>query len=91
MKKIFNIRTGVILVNLGLVIIMVSLLFQINQLQKENKEQQELIEVQATQLIQCNEEENALYSKYIKVEEENQSLWDNYYMNVSNYEGEYYE
>lgn len=27
----------------------------------------------------------------IKLRAENESLWDNYYMNVSEYDGEYYE
>lgn len=31
------------------------------------------------------------YTQIIKLEEENNSLWDNYYMNVSEYDGEYYE
>lgn len=92
MKKVFNTRTGLILFNIGVIIIAFSLLLRIGELKRENEEQQELLNVIADQLIQCNEEVNALYGKNIKLDEENQSLWDNYYMNVSNQEGyEYYE
>lgn len=30
-------------------------------------------------------------NEIIKLKEENEHLWSNYYMNVSEYEGEYYE
>ena len=92
MKKVFNTKTGLILFHIGVIIIVSSLLLRIGELKRENEEQQELLNVIADQLIQCNEEVNALYGKNIKLDEENQSLWDNYYMNVSNQEGyEYYE
>lgn len=34
---------------------------------------------------------NAQLSENIKLKSENEALWDNYYMNVSEYGGEYYE
>lgn len=89
MKK----RTGVIIFNIGVVIIIIGLLLQIYDLRKENKELQELTDVQAEQIIQCSAEENALYGEYLKLEEENMvcwnKYWDLYYSGVSEYDGEY--
>lgn len=34
---------------------------------------------------------NTQLSENIKLKSENEALWDNYYMNVSEYGGEYYE
>lgn len=34
---------------------------------------------------------NAQLSENIKLKSENEALWDNYYMNVSEYGGDYYE
>lgn len=85
MKK----RTGVIIFNIGVVIIIIGLLLQIYDLRKENKELQELTDVQAEQIIQCNAEENALYGEYLKLEEEKMVCWNMYYSGVSEYDGEY--
>lgn len=58
-------RTGIILVNLGVVIIIGSLLLQISELRKENTENKKLIEVYSEQITQCNKELNDLYGAYI--------------------------
>lgn len=92
-------RIALIIANIGVILIVIGLIIQIKDLRQENKEQQELLDVVSTQLIQCNEEESGLYGAYLELEEknmvleaENKSLWDNYYMNVTNQEGyEYYE
>lgn len=89
MEKIFNKRTGMILFNLGIFLIIIGLIFQIVELKKENKEQKELIDIQAEQIIQCNEEESGLYGAYLKLEEENMVCWNMYYSGVSEYKGEY--
>lgn len=89
MKRVFNKRTGVILFNIGVILIIIGLLLQIGELRKENREQQELLNTIADQLIQCNEEENALYGKYLQMEEENMTCWNMYYSGVSEYQGEY--
>ena len=92
MKKVFNKKTAFIIFNVGVILIVIGLILEINVLASKIKDQEELIDIQATQIIQCNEEENALYGEYLKLEEENMALWNNYYMNVTNKEGyEYYE
>lgn len=92
MKEVFNKRTALILLNAGVILIVIGLILEISVLASKIKDQEELIDIQATQIIQCNEEENALYGEYLKLEEENMALWNNYYMNVTNKEGyEYYE
>ena len=50
---------------------------QFNNLIKENKN--------------LKETNNVLYQDNIKLYQQNEALWDNYYMNVSEYDGEYYE
>lgn len=66
-----------ILVAAGIILIFIGMTLQLDQLIKNNIDKQERIDNQATELIKCKEE--------------NDALWDNYYMNVSNYDGEYYE
>lgn len=90
--NILNKKTALIIFNVGVVLIVIGLILEINVLASKIKDQQELIDIQASQIIQCNEEENALYGEYLKLEEENMALWNNYYMNVTNKDGyEYYE
>lgn len=92
-------RIALIIANIGVILIMIGLGTQMIQYQKEISELKELVDIQATQIIECNEEESGLYGAYLELEEkvmkleaENKSLWDNYYMNVTNQEGyEYYE
>lgn len=92
-------KVAIVLINIGVLIMVIGLLLHIGELRQENRQQQELLDVVSTQLIQCNEEESGLYGAYLELEEknmvleaENKSLWDNYYMNVTNQEGyEYYE
>lgn len=49
----------------------------INDYKKQIEAKNELIEQQGRTII--------------KLRSENEALWDNYYMNVSEYDGEYYE
>ena len=71
-------RVALIIANIGVILIMIGLGVQIIQYQKE-------IEVLTGQL-------NKVATENVKLKEENNSLWDNYYMNVTNQEGyEYYE
>lgn len=62
---------------LGVVMIMIGLGVQSIQLYKTVERQEELIYKQTDEIN--------------KLKAENDSLWSNYYMNVSDYEGEYYE
>ena len=66
-----------ILFIIAILFILLGTALQIDRLIKENEKQQKIIDNQAERLIKC--------------ESENESLWDNYYMNASEYEGEYYE
>lgn len=66
-----------ILFIIAILFILLGMALQIDKLIKENEKQQKVIDNQAEKLIKC--------------ELENESLWDNYYMNASEYEGEYYE
>ena len=70
-------RTVNILIAAGVTLIFIGMTLQLEDLIKENIENKKIIDSQATELIKC---------KY-----ENEGLWDNYYMNKSEYKGEYYE
>ena len=71
-------RIALIIANIGVVLIIIGLGVQTIQYQKQIDE--------ITNLLNKVAIENA------KLKEENNSLWDNYYMNVTNQEGyEYYE
>lgn len=71
-------RVALIIANIGVILIMIGLGVQMIQYQKE-------IEDLTGQL-------NKVAIENTKLKEENNSLWDNYYMNVTNQEGyEYYE
>lgn len=48
-------------------------------------------EILIHRIEELNERVDQLATENIKLKEENNSLWDNYYMNASNYDGEYYE
>ena len=85
MKK----RTGIIIFNIGIVLIIIGLILCIVDLRKENKEQKETIDTLSTQLTQCNDEANAIYGEYLKMEEEKMTCWNMYYSGVSEYDGEY--
>ena len=62
----------------GLLLIIAGLVLQVYKDKKEIDKKQQLITNQAQEII--------------KLRTENEALWDNYYMNVTNYEGyEYYE
>lgn len=62
----------------ALILIIIGLITQIYKCNQIINEKDQLIDSQAQELI--------------KLRIENEALWDNYYMNVSNYEGyEYYE
>lgn len=62
---------------LGVVMIMIGLGVQSIELYKTVERQEKLIYKQTDEIN--------------KLKAENDSLWSNYYMNLSNYEGEYYE
>ena len=66
-----------ILIIVGFVLITLGMDIQLNDLIKENEE-----------LKKAN---NILYDENIKLHQQNEALWDNYYMNISKYEREYYE
>lgn len=71
-------RVALIIANIGVILIMIGLGVQMIQYQKE-------IDDLTGQL-------NKVAIENAKLKEENNSLWDNYYMNVTNQEGyEYYE
>lgn len=76
------------LIFIGLVLIITGLIAQIivnerdyqlviNDYKKQIKTKDETIQSQGNEII--------------KLRYENEALWDNYYMNVSEYDGEYYE
>lgn len=71
-------RIALIIANIGVIFIMIGLGVQMIQYQEQIDDLTGLLNKVAT--------ENA------KLKVENESLWDNYYMNVTNQEGyEYYE
>ena len=71
-------KVGYILFVLGLLLIFTGLILQIHN-------DKEIIKEKDAQIDNLAKEVN-------KLNAENQALWDNYYMNVTNYEGyEYYE
>lgn len=69
---------------IGIIMIMMGFGFEIVDLNKKVIEQNDVIESQKALI-------DELAEKSIRLEEENMALWSNYYMNVSNYDGEYYE
>jgi hypothetical protein len=87
--NILNKRTALIIFNVGVVLIVIGLVLQIKVLLDKIQDQKELIDIQASQIIQCNEEESGLYGAYLQLEEENMTCWNMYYSGVSEYEGEY--
>lgn len=71
-------RIALIIANVGVILIIIGLGIQIIQYHSEITELKEIA--------------NNLAIENAKLKEENDSLWDNYYMNVTNQEGyEYYE
>lgn len=71
-------KVALIIANIGVILIMIGLGIQMIQYQKE-------IDDLTGQL-------NKVAIENAKLKEENNNLWDNYYMNVTNQEGyEYYE
>lgn len=48
-------------------------------------------EILIHRIEELNDRIDQLAIENTKLKEENSSLWDNYYMNASNYDGEYYE
>ena len=78
-KKIAHILAiiGIILIVSGLVITIVIDENKIKECESTIELKDELIEQQGRTIV--------------KLRAENEALWDNYYMNVSEYDGEYYE
>lgn len=78
-KKIAHILAiiGILLIVSGLVITIVIDENKIKEFESTIELKDELIEQQGRTIV--------------KLRAENEALWDNYYMNVSEYDGEYYE
>ena len=74
MKKIINVNTGYVLFCIGLIMIFTGLLLEINNLNKQVKEQSEFINVQGNQINKCNAENSSLYKNYLELEEKNKVL-----------------
>ena len=74
MKKILNITTVYILSCIGLIMIFTGLLLEINNLNKQVKEQSEFINVQGNQINKCNAENSSLYKNYLELAEKNMVL-----------------
>lgn len=74
MKKILNITTVYILSCIGLIMIFTALLLEINNLNKQVKEQSEFINIQGNQINKCNAENSSLYKNYLELEEKNMVL-----------------
>lgn len=71
-------RVALIIANIGTFLILLGLCIQMIQYQEEIDKLTELL--------------NKATSENVRLKAENESLWDNYYMNVTNQEGyEYYE
>lgn len=54
--------------------IFTGLLLEINNLNKQVKEQSEFINVQGNQINKCNAENSSLYKNYLELEEKNMVL-----------------
>ena len=88
-----------ILFIIGMILILIGMTVQLEYLIRDNEERQTIINNQKKEIKEHQKEIKELEAKVLeiakektKVEAENQYLWSNYYMNVSNYEGyEYYE
>lgn len=66
-----------LIITIGIIFILLGTTIELEEVIKDNAEKQEIIDRQAEELIKCKAE--------------NEHLWNNYYENVSNYNGEYYE
>lgn len=75
MKKEYII--ALILAYLGIFFMFIGAIFKVIELNQEVGELNKIVTDQGNEII--------------KLKEENEHLWSNYYMNVSEYEGEYYE
>ena len=77
---------------LGALFIIIGLGVQMIQYQEQIDKHQEEIKEYKKQIKELDKKVLDLAREKLKVENENQYLWSNYYMNVTNYEGyEYYE
>lgn len=80
-----NMKVAKILTIVGILMIMLGMTFQVIDYHKQITDQKEQIENLKIQLDTVATENNRLRA-------ENENLWNNYYMNVTNQEGyEYYE
>lgn len=81
-----------ILATLGAGLVIIGLGIQTVEYQKEIDKKEHQIQEYKKQIKKLDQKVLETAREKLKVENENQYLWDNYYMNVSNYEGyEYYE
>lgn len=76
------------LIFIGLVLIITGLIAQIIV---DNRDNQLIINDYKKQIEAKDETIESQGRELIKLRYENEALWDNYYMNVSEYDGEYYE
>lgn len=74
-------KTVCSLIIVSLILIIIGLIVQIISNRQYYKKQLE----EKDRVIQLQDQELG------KLKTENEALWDNYYMNVSEYDGEYYE
>lgn len=76
------------LIVIGLVLIIIGLIAQIIV---NERDYQLVINDYKKQIEAKDETIQSQGREIIKLRYENEALWDNYYMNVSEYDGEYYE
>jgi len=81
-------RLAQILAVIGLVLIITGLIATIIVNERDN---QLVINDYKKQIKAKDETIQSQGREIIKLRYENEALWDNYYMNVSEYDGEYYE
>lgn len=76
------------LIFIGLLLIITGLIAQIIV---DSRDNQLIINNYKKQIAEKNEVIMQQGNEIIRLRYENEALWDNYYMNVSEYDGEYYE
>lgn len=77
-------KVAKIIALIGLLLIISGLIVKIVVLNNKNKELNTQLMEKTDTLESCN-------IRLIQYQVENEALWDNYYMNTSEYGGEYYE
>lgn len=81
-----------VLATIGAILLIIGLGVQMIQYQEQIDKYKKQVDKCKTEVKDLHERVDQALIKLNKTEAENQYLWDNYYMNASNYEGyEYYE